>query len=140
MQAGIPLRHLEQNVNVPMYRTRLPCEPAGRFRGPLVVSMRPLTLAQAARAREICAAFPLAHGEPIQVGDPASLGIADLSQPDYGDPVEIRPGEVPVFWACGVTPQAVLLEARPPLAITHAPGHMFVTDWREFPQDNPVSP
>ena len=128
LEAGIPVRHLEQGVNVPMYRTRRPCVPAGRFRGPLVVSMRPLTPDQAARARDICARFPLAHGEPIQVGDPGSLGIADIFQPDYGDPVEIRPGEIPVFWACGVTPQAALLESRPPFAITHAPGHMFVTD------------
>ncbi|MFO0928374.1 MAG: putative hydro-lyase [Gemmataceae bacterium] len=127
-QAGLPLRHVEMGRNVPMYRTRLLCRPAGVFRGPLVVSMRPLTPAQAETATRICAGFPLAHGAPVHVGDPAALGIADLGRPDFGDPVEMRPGEVPVFWACGVTPQAVAMEARPRLLLTHAPGHMFVTD------------
>jgi uncharacterized protein YcsI (UPF0317 family) len=127
-QAGLPIRHVDESRNVPMYRTTVPCAPAGLFRGPLVVSMRPMTPSQAERATAICASFPLAHGAPIQVGEPECLGIADLTQPDFGDAVTIQPGEVPVFWACGVTPQAVAMAARPPLLLTHAPGHMFLTD------------
>jgi uncharacterized protein YcsI (UPF0317 family) len=131
LQAGVPVRHVEQGCNVPMYRTNIPCRPAGVFHGPLVVSMRPLTPAQAITATRICARFPRAHGTPVHLGDPAALGIRDLGKPDFGDPVEIRPGEMPVFWACGVTPQAVAMEARPPLLLTHKPGHMFVTDLRD---------
>jgi uncharacterized protein YcsI (UPF0317 family) len=131
IREGIPVRHIEMNCNVPMYRTAVSCRSAGRFHGPLVVSMRPMTPGQAIRATEICARFPQAHGTPVHWGDPKAIGIADLSRPDYGDAVPIREGEVPVFWACGVTPQAALLQARPPIAITHEPGHMFVTDWRE---------
>lgn len=131
LAAGVPVRHLEQGCNVPMYRTNIACRPAGVFRGPLVVSMRPLTPGQAVKATTVCARFPRAHGVPIHFGDPAALGIRDISQPDFGDPVEIRAGEVPVFWACGVTPQAVAMEAKPPLLITHKPGHMFVTDLRD---------
>jgi uncharacterized protein YcsI (UPF0317 family) len=131
LKAGLPVRHIEQNRNVPMYRTSVACQPAGAFRGPMVVSMRPMRPEQAAEAARICARFPLAHGEPIQVGSPAAIGIRDLDKPDFGDPVEVRPGEVPVFWACGVTPQAVAMQARPPLLLTHAPGHMFVTDLRD---------
>lgn len=115
-----------------MYRTNLACRPAGVFRGPMVVSMRPLTPAQTVRAIEICRRFPRAHGTPIHFGDPQALGIHDLSKPDFGDPVEVRDGEVPVFWACGVTPQAVAMEVCPPLLITHKPGHMFVTDLRDL--------
>jgi uncharacterized protein YcsI (UPF0317 family) len=131
LEAGLPVRHIEAGCNVPMYRTNIPCEPAGVFRGPLVVSMRPLTPGQAIEATVICSRFPLAHGPPVHFGDPAVIGICDLSRPDFGDPVQMRDGEVPVFWACGVTPQAVLMEAKPPFAITHKPGHMFVSDWRE---------
>jgi uncharacterized protein YcsI (UPF0317 family) len=131
LQAGVPVRHLEAGCNVSMYRTNRPCVPAGIFRGPLVVSMRPLMPAHAIRAVQVCSRFPRAHGAPVHVGDPAALGIGDLSRPDFGDPVEVRPGEMPVFWACGVTPQAVAMEARPPLLITHKPGHMFVTDLRD---------
>ena len=105
--------------------------PAGVFRGPMTVSMRPLTPAQAVRAVEVCSRFPRAHGAPVHLGDPAAIGIRDLARPDFGDPVEIRPGEIPVFWACGVTPQAVAMEVRPPLLLTHKPGHMFVTDLRD---------
>jgi uncharacterized protein YcsI (UPF0317 family) len=97
----------------------------------MVVSMRPMTPAQAVQATRICSRFPRAHGTPIHFGDPANIGIWDLGRPDFGDPVPVRPGEVPVFWACGVTPQAVAMEAHPPLLITHKPGHMFVTDWRD---------
>ncbi len=131
LQAGLPVRHLEMGCNVPMYRTNLACRPAGGFRGPMTVSMRPLTPAQAVRAVEVCGRFPRAHGAPVHLGDPAALGIRDLARPDFGDPVEIRPGEIPVFWACGVTPQTVAMEVRPPLLLTHKPGHMFVTDLRD---------
>lgn len=131
MKAAIPVRHVEQNCNVPMYRTNIACHPAGLFAGPMVVSMRPLTPAQAEAATRICQRFPLAHGAPVHVGDPAALGIADIQRPDFGDPVEIRHGELPVFWACGVTPQAVAMQARPSLLLTHKPGHMFVTDLRD---------
>ncbi len=128
LQAGVPVRHLEEGKNVPMYITTRPCQPAGIFQGPLVVSMRPILPALIPRAVQATARFPAVHGGPVQVGDPSSLGIKDLERPDFGDPVTIRPGEVPVFWACGVTPQAVAMQAKPPLMITHAPGHMFVTD------------
>lgn len=125
---GLPVRHLEDGGNVPMYRTNRDCTPAGRFAGPLVVSMRPMTPSQAIRATQVTSRYPSVHGAPVHVGDPAALGIGDLAEPDYGDPVEIRAGEVPVFWACGVTPQAVATASRPALMITHAPGHMFLTD------------
>jgi uncharacterized protein YcsI (UPF0317 family) len=131
VDAGVPVRHLEAGCNVPMFRTNIPCQPAGPFRGPLVVSMRPMTPAQALTATRVCARFGRAHGTPVHFGDPAALGIRDLGQPDFGDAVEIRPGEVPVFWACGVTPQAVAMQARLPLLLTHKPGHMFVTDLRD---------
>jgi uncharacterized protein YcsI (UPF0317 family) len=130
-QAGLVPRHVELGRNVPMYRTNWPCRSAGPFAGPLVVSMRPYTPAQAVRAASITARYPLAHGVPVHWGSPAALGIADLDRPDYGEPVEIRPGEVPVFWACGVTPQAVASAARLPMLITHKPGHMFLTDRRD---------
>ena len=133
LAAGLPVRHAEQGVNVPMYRTSRDCVPAGRFSGPLVVSMRPMTPADALRAAEITARYPDVHGAPVFAGDPSELGIADLASPDYGDPVEVRHGEIPVFWACGVTPQAAAVASRPELMITHAPGHMFVTDRAERP-------
>jgi uncharacterized protein YcsI (UPF0317 family) len=131
LQAGVPVRHVEQGCNVPMYRTNIACKPAGVFRGPLVVSMRPLTPAQAVTATRICGRFSRAHGTPIHFGNPAAIGIRDLDKPDFGDPVEIRSGETPVFWACGVTPQAVVMVAKPALCLTHKPGHMFVTDMRD---------
>jgi uncharacterized protein YcsI (UPF0317 family) len=134
-EAGVSVRHIAQGVNVPMYRTSIPCRPAGVFHGPLVVSMRPMTPAQAVTATCICARFPRAHGAPVHFGDPTTIGIRDLGRPDFGDPVEVRPGEVPVFWACGVTPQAAAMEARPPLLLTHSPGHMFVTDLRDAQLD-----
>ncbi len=128
LQESIPVRHLEMGCNVPMYRTNIACKPAGRFAGPLVVSMRPMSPAQAIEATRICARFPDAHGPPLHVGDPSAIGIESIERPDFGDPVTIRAGEAPVFWACGVTPQAVLLQAKLPLAITHKPGCMFVCD------------
>jgi uncharacterized protein YcsI (UPF0317 family) len=111
-----------------MYRTSIPTVAAGPFAGPLVVSMRPMTPADAIRAIQVTSRFPSVHGAPVHFGDPAAIGIGDLGRPDYGDAVEVRHGEVPVFWACGVTPQAALLAARPPVAVTHAPGCMLVTD------------
>jgi uncharacterized protein YcsI (UPF0317 family) len=131
LSAGIPVRHIEQGVNVPMYRTNIWCRQAGRFSGPLVVSMRPLTPEHTVRATLISARFPQAHGAPVHLGDPSAIGIRDICKPDYGDPVEICDGELPVFWACGVTPQAALVRAKPPFAITHKPGHMFVTDLKD---------
>ena len=128
---GLPIRHVEQGVNVPMYRTSRECEPAGRFSGPLVVSMRPMTPEQAIRATQITSRYGPVHGGPVHIGSPEVIGIEDIGAPDYGDPVEIRDGELPVFWACGVTPQAVAVASKPELMITHAPGHMFVTDLRD---------
>ena len=126
--AGVPLRHLERGRNVPMYQTNRPCAPAGRFAGPLVVSMRPIPAAKVALAVQVTARFESAHGAHVHVGAPEALGIGDLGRPDYGDPAEVRPGELPVFWAGGVTPQAVALASKLPFCITHAPGHMFVSD------------
>ena len=126
--AGIPVRNIDQGRNVSMYRTNVECRGAGRLSGPLVVSMRPIPGAQVAAAVQLTARMPQVHGAPVHVGSPAALGIADLARPDYGDPVDLEPDDVPVFWACGVTPQAALAASRPPFAITHAPGHMFVTD------------
>jgi uncharacterized protein YcsI (UPF0317 family) len=139
MAAGIPLKHLAAGKNVAMYLTNIDCETVGPFAGPLVVSMRPLSAADADRAIEITASFPSAHGAPVHVGKPEEIGIRDISSPDYGDAVEIAPGEMPVFWACGVTPQAVLANARIPFAITHAPGCMLVTDVRAFSQSPALS-
>ncbi|MCU0894005.1 MAG: putative hydro-lyase [Rhodospirillales bacterium] len=127
-EAGIEIRHVTQGCNVPMYRTNRPCRPAGRLSAPLVVSMRPIPADRVADAVTISGRYPAVHGAPVHVGAPEALGIADLGHPDFGDPVEVRRGEIPVFWACGVTPQAAVMASRVPFAITHAPGHMFVTD------------
>ena len=128
MDAGIPVRHIEQGCNVPMYKTNIQTAKAGPFEGPMVCSMRPMTPEQAQRAYDITAKMPNVHGAPVQIGEPEKIGVRDVMKPDYGDPVEIRPGEVPVFWPCGVTPQAAVENAKPPVVITHAPGHMFITD------------
>jgi len=128
LEAGLKLRHIEQGRNVAMYRTSIPTAPAGAFSGPLVVSMRPLAPADAIRAIQITSRFPSVHGAPVHFGDPAAIGIRDLGRPDFGDAVDILPGEVPVFWACGVTPQSAIRAARPPFSITHKPGCMLVTD------------
>lgn len=128
LEAGIRLRHAEEGKNVSMYRTNVDTVPAGAFHGPLVVSMRPLRPADAIRAVEITARFPRVHGAPVHIGLPESIGIRDLARPDWGDAVEIRPDELPVFWACGVTPQAAIAQAKPAFCITHAPGHMLITD------------
>ncbi|MEV1294217.1 putative hydro-lyase [Pseudonocardia sp. NPDC049635] len=127
----VPVRHLEQGGTVPMYRTTRRCRSAGRMSGPLVVSMRPVPAALVDTAVSVTARYPDVHGSPVHVGDPASLGITDLDRPDHGDPVRMTGDDVPVFWACGVTPQAAVLESRLPLAITHEPGHMLVTDTRD---------
>lgn len=129
--AGIPIRHIEQGSNVPMYRTNIDCVPSGSFHGPLVVSMRPLKPADAIAAVQITSKYPTVHGAPIHLGLPDKIGITDISQPDYGEAVEVRDDELPVFWACGVTPQSVIMAAKPPLAITHSPGCMFLTDLRD---------
>lgn len=126
--AGIPVRHMDSGTNVPMYRTDRACRPAGALSGPLVVSMRGIPPDRVADAVRISSRYPAVHGAPVHIGDPAALGIENLDQPDYGDPPVMEPGDVPVFWACGVTPQAVVAQSRPELAITHAPGHMLITD------------
>ncbi|WP_028784270.1 putative hydro-lyase [Thalassobacillus devorans] len=128
IENGIPLRHMEEKKNVSMYKTNIQCVPAGRFSGPMVVSMRPVKAADISKAVQVTSRFPSVHGAPIHVGDPGAIGIADLSRPDFGDPVTIKDGEIPVFWACGVTPQAVAMHMKPELMLTHAPGHMFITD------------
>ena len=128
LDAGVPVRNIEQGRNVSMYRTNRACRPAGRLSGPLVVSMRPVPGELVATAVQVTARMPQVHGAPVHVGAPGALGVADLARPDFGDPVEAADGDVPVFWACGVTPQAALMASRPPFALTHAPGHMFVTD------------
>ncbi len=131
MDAGIRMRHIDLDVNVPMFTTNRLCKSAGIFHGPMVVSMRPIPQDQVVRAVQITSRFPAVHGSPVHVGDPLALGIEDLGQPTFGDAVPVQPDEVPVFWACGVTPQAVMMQAKPELAITHAPGYMFLTDQRE---------
>ena len=128
VEAGIDVRHITDGTNVPMYLTDQPCRPAGRLKGNLVVSMRPIAPERVADAAMISGRFPAVHGSPVHVGAPERLGIRDLARPDFGDPVRIEPGEVPVFWACGVTPQAAVMASGVPFAITHSPGHMFVTD------------
>ncbi|MEX0677158.1 MAG: putative hydro-lyase [Pirellulales bacterium] len=128
---GLPARHIALGRNVPMYRTTLACQAAGRFGGNLVVSMRPYRPEAVEQVIEITSRYPTMHGAPVHVGDPGAIGIGNLAQPDFGDAVTIYSGEVPVFWACGVTPQVALAEARCELAITHSPGCMFVTDWRD---------
>ncbi|MBE0412702.1 putative hydro-lyase [Yoonia sp.] len=131
MRADIPVRHIEMGRNVPMYRSNIPLVPAGPFAGEMVVTMRPIPAEQVDAAHQISARFPQAHGAPIATGDPVNIGINDLAHPEWGEPVEIRTGEVPVYWACGVTPQNVLLDARLPICITHAPGHMLIADVAE---------
>ncbi len=127
-KAGLPLRHQEQGVTCPMYKTNIACRPVGPFAGNTVVSMRPMTPANALKAVEITTRFRAAHGAPLHLGDPAAIGVADLGAPDWGDPVEMQPDEIPVFWACGVTPQLVLETAKPSVCITHTPGAMLIGD------------
>jgi uncharacterized protein YcsI (UPF0317 family) len=128
MENDIPIRHIEFGGNVPMFRTNIPTQAAGRFHGPMVVSMRPLTPADAIRAIQVTTRLPSVHGAPVHIGFPEAIGIADIGKPDYGDAVPVNAGELPVYWACGVTPQAAIAAAKPPFAITHVPGCMLVTD------------
>ncbi len=128
LAADVPVRQIEEGCNVPMYNTDIPCRSAGIFHGNMVVSMRPIPYSLVSKAVLITGAMPKVHGAPIHVGDPSVIGIHDLQHPDYGDSVTIREGEVPVFWPCGVTPQNVIMQSKPDYVITHAPGHMFITD------------
>jgi uncharacterized protein YcsI (UPF0317 family) len=128
LQAGVPVRHIEEQKNVPMFISSIQCVPAGVFQGPLVVTMRPIPAELVSRAVQITGRYPGVHGAPVHIGNPTQIGIRDLMRPDFGDAVTIHPGEIPVYWACGVTPQAVAMQAKPSLMITHAPGHMFITD------------
>lgn len=128
IEAGIPMRHIDEKRNVPMYLTNIDCEPGGIFSGKMVVSMRPMSPELAERAAEITAKMPRVHGAPVHIGTGAQIGIRDVGAPDFGDSVTVNPGEVCVFWPCGVTPQSVVMQAKPPIAITHAPGHMLICD------------
>lgn len=128
IEAGIPVRHIEEGRNVPMFNTNIPLKPAGIFGGNMVVSMRPIPYDLVVKAVNVTAAMPRVHGAPIHIGSPEQIGIKDIFSPDYGDAVTVNDGEVPVFWPCGVTPQNAVMNAKPPIAITHAPGHMFITD------------
>ena len=128
LSTDIPVRHIEEGRNVPMYKTNIPCKSAGKFHGNMVVSMRPIPYDQVVKAVNVTAAMPRVHGAPIHIGDPAQIGIKDINHPEFGDPVEIREGEVTMFWPCGVTPQSVVMNVKPDFAITHAPGHMLLLD------------
>jgi uncharacterized protein YcsI (UPF0317 family) len=131
LDAGVPVRHLETGTNVPMFQTSVETRPAGSLHGPLVVSMRPIPAELVVTAVRVTSRYPAVHGAPVHVGDPAAIGITDLGAPDFGEAVPMHPGDVPVFWACGVTPQAAVMASRPAYAIGHAPGHMAVTDARD---------
>lgn len=128
LEAGIEVRHITEGCNVPMYLTNVECEPAGMFHGKMVVSMRPIPYDQIVKAVTVTEQLPSVHGTPIHIGDPSVIGIKDIQKPDFGDMVTINPGEVPVFWCCGVTPQSIVMNSKPSFCITHAPGHMFITD------------
>ncbi|QZY54191.1 putative hydro-lyase [Crassaminicella profunda] len=127
-EEGIEIRHITNGKNVPMYITNIQCKKSGVFSGPTVVSMRPIPYEKIVKTIQITSRYPSVHGAPIHIGDPEIIGIKDINKPDFGDPVAINPGEVPIFWACGVTPQAVAMNVKPEIMITHAPGHMFITD------------
>ena len=128
LEAGIEVRHISMGCNVPMYITNIECEPAGIFSGKMVVSMRPIPYGQLVKAVTVTEQMPKVHGTPIHIGDPSVIGIRDVNRPDFGDAVPIKPGEVPVFWCCGVTPQSVVMNVKPSFCITNAPGHMLITD------------
>ncbi|MBA4116958.1 MAG: putative hydro-lyase [Rubrobacter sp.] len=130
LAAGLRIAHVEQGRNVPMYVTNRECVPSGPFAGPMVVSMRPFKAWELPLVVSASGRYPSMHGAPVHIGDPETLGIRDLAEPEFGEPVEIEEGQLPVFWACGVTPQAVAMKAKPPLVITHSPGHMFISDRR----------
>ncbi|AGX44057.1 putative hydro-lyase [Clostridium saccharobutylicum] len=128
LEAGISIRHIEENCNVPMFKTNIECEPAGIFNGKMVVSMRPIPYDQIVKSVMVTGTMPKVHGAPIHIGDPSVIGISDVTKPDFGDSVQIKEGEVPVFWPCGVTPQSVVMNVKPKIVITHSPGHMLITD------------
>ena len=128
LEADVPVRHIEENRNVPMFNTNIALEPAGKFHGNMVVSMRPIPDDLVVKAVNVTSAMPRVHGAPVHIGNPSAIGIEDVNCPDYGDSVTINEGETPVFWACGVTPQNAVMQTKPPIAITHSPGHMFITD------------
>jgi uncharacterized protein YcsI (UPF0317 family) len=128
LRSKIPVRHIEEEKNVPMFITHIPCKRAGVFRGPMVVTMRPIPSDKVTKTVQITSRYASVHGAPIHIGDPSMIGIKNLRKPDFGDPVTVKKGEVPVFWACGVTPQVVVTKAKPDVCITHAPGHMFISD------------
>lgn len=128
IEANIPIRHIEENCNVPMFITNIECTPAGIFNGKMVVSMRPLSNENIIKSVLVSGEMPKVHGAPIHIGDPRAIGIKDINKPDFGDPVTIKDNEVPVFWACGVTPQSVVMNVKPKIVITHSPGHMLITD------------
>lgn len=132
-RAGISLRHIDEDKNVSMYKTNLNTVPAGIFQGPMVMSMRPIKEDQVVKAVQVTSRYPFTHGAPLHVGNPETIGVKDLEKPDYGDQVDVKEGEVPVFWACGVTPQSVAVSSKPSLMITHSPGYMFITD---LPEEN----
>lgn len=128
MADGIEMRHITRGCNVPMYRTSIATVAAGPFHGPMVVSMRPMSPADAIRAVQITTRFPSVHGAPVHIGKPEMIGIKDIAKPDYGDALPVQDDELPVFWACGVTPQSVIASVKPEFCITHYPGSMLVTD------------
>lgn len=128
IEAGIEIRHITEDCNVPMYMTNIECESAGIFNGKMVVSMRPIKPNQVVKAVTVTETMPKVHGTPIHIGDPSIIGIKDINNPEFGDSVTINEGEVPVFWPCGVTPQSVIMNVKPDIVITHSPGHMLITD------------
>lgn len=128
LDVGVPVRQIEEQCNVPMFKTNIPCTPAGIFKGNMVVSMRPMPYDQVVKAVLVTGEMPRVHGAPVHIGDPAVIGISDIHKPDFGDTVTIKEGEVPVFWPCGVTPQNVVMNVKPDIVITHSPGHMLITD------------
>lgn len=132
MEAGVPVRHITAGRNVPMYDTSIECRSAGAFHSTMVVSMRGIPSTQLADACRISGYYPSVHGAPVCVGEPSAIGVDDIMHPDYGDAPVLEPGDVPVFWACGVTPQAAVMVSKPEFAITHAPGHMFITSKRDL--------
>ncbi|MEM9062426.1 MAG: putative hydro-lyase [Pseudomonadota bacterium] len=129
--AGIRMKHIEQNRTVPMYKTNIALKSVGPFSGGMVVSMRPIPRDQVDLAISVTSQYPHAHGAPVHVGEGDAIGVGDIGAPDWGETAEFGEGDVAVFWACGVTPQNVLTEARPPICITHTPGRMLVTDITE---------
>lgn len=130
-RSGVPNRHVEEGRSGTIFVTNIPCRPAGKFEGPLLVSMRPMPMSKAIRAVQVTSRFQMSHGAPIHIGDPAAIGIRDIMKPDFGEPVSIREGEVPVFWACAVTPQNIAIRAKLDFMITQSPGHMMVTDLQD---------